>query len=331
MIARLSSGAGAVTRYPIGRSSVVKVAIILVGMLTLYPLGNSTEASPAKSFRDIALTPERDEAKEAQGELRADARELAEVLRIKPLIIMIEKSRRAGAEDATQLPRAVQNARIICLWRLFIASEEVRKVVQAINYDLATSYTALDTLVVKRNMTMNLINTANFLQGGTMGTVKQSLSYPGGFITHVAAQEVGMTTFGLGTALAASTLFVPSFWSRKIDATPNTLAHIFNVSYRPNDADRSYLWRFMNSPIPGSSLNLTRREILLRHWQDLGLIQPGQAKSLARLSALPAQSESMTENIRIIMQRIALLNDLKTHFEEFDGSLFELHKAISID
>jgi len=47
---------------------------------------------------------------------------------------------------------------------------------------------------------------------------------------------------------------------------PDALSNIANVSYHPVDANRSYLWQFLEARLPGTALK--RRQVLVRHWQD---------------------------------------------------------------
>ena len=86
----------------------------------------------------------------------------------------------------------------------------------------------------------------------------------------------------------------------------------------------------MNSPIPNSQFkNMTRREILLHHWQDIAGLDITKEKALRKLSQAKEGDEDLSESISVLARRIALLHDLRTHLEEFDGSLYELHHAIS--
>jgi hypothetical protein len=207
--------------------------------------------------------------------------------------------------------------------------EEVRKVVAIINYELAKSHVALDSLTSKRDMTINMLNTVNFMQGGTLGCVAKSIDFKYGYF--MADKEISEVSFGTSAGLPAIGLFVPSMWSRRIDSPPNTLARIFDPNYKPPASEQSYLWKFMNSPIPASPIKLTRREILIKHWEELEGLNSKDQKRIKRLAATPEGEESLREGIRIISQRNDLLFDLKTHIEEFDGSLYELHKVISMN
>jgi hypothetical protein len=306
-----------------------QVATFTIACALLAPAA-CAEASDAKSFLDIKMMPNRDLQGEARGELRADAKELADLLNIKPLVSALRKSKEAGT-DSTHLPRSLQQARMLCLWKILIASQEVRKVVAAINFNLSRSNATLDALSAKRDMTLDMLNTFNFMQGGILGTIKQAASFPGHTVSQAARQEIAMTSFGTGTALAAIGLFVPSLWSRKIEPPPNILVHVFDPNYRPADAERNYLWKFMNSPIPGSNLALTRRQILIKHWEDFEGLNSKDESRLKKLAASPSESEQLNESIRIISQRMDLLHDMKTHFEEFDTALYELHKAITFN
>jgi hypothetical protein len=300
--------------------------------IVLQVIGTSAQSagfdSDAKAYRDIKLTPSVDITSLNDISVRADAEEIANLLNIKPLaerIITFKKASPSGAEA----PRPVQQARLLCLYKLFTASQEVRKASAIVDLELATSNASLDALTAKRDMTINIINSTNFLQGGTLGTTKQSMALHG--IRGSILQEVAMTSFGTSIGLSLSTFVVPSLWREHIPSTSNSLALVLDESLKPPDGDRSYLWRFLNASIPGDGSHLTRRDILKKHWQTVAAYVPSDRKNAARLSANSSDYQGLTENIAILNRRIALLHDLKTHMEEFDGSLFELHKAISIN
>jgi hypothetical protein len=218
---------------------------------------------------------------------------------------------------------------MICLLRLYLVSQEVRKAVALIDNELSTSNTALDSLSAQRYMASNLLNTTNFMQGGSAGTVKQSLSFIGGAPVS-ARQEIAMASFGTSIALSLTNLLLPRIWSRKVDTPPNSLSQVFDDKSKPDDASKSYLWKFLNSPVPGNG-PLPRRTILLKHWESLAGIDPTDVDIHRRLGALPEEGTVEHENIRILNKRISLLHDLKTHIEEFDGSLFEFHQAITMN
>jgi len=285
-------------------------------------------SSSEGSFKDIKMTPVRDRQAESLGELRADAKEAAQILRIEPMVSMLRKARSEGSSSARP-SRSVQHARMLCLWKLSVASQEVRKVSATIDFEIAKSAESLDQLSAKRDMAINMINTLNFMQGGILGTIKQSTSFPTHPATPTARQTIAMVSFSTGTAMAMSTLFVPSLWSRELDSQPNILAHVFDANFKPDDADRSYLWRFMTSPIPGSADNIPRRAMLIKHWEALTKLNSADERRLRLLAAKPNDDETLKETIRVVSQRMDLLHDLRTHIEEFDTSLYELHKAIT--
>jgi len=283
-------------------------------------------ASGAGSFRDIKMTPDRDRDGEARGEPRAEAEELATLLNIKPLVEKLRAAKASGSPEAT---RPIEQTRLLCMWKIFIALQEVRKVVAVLNVEIARSNESFNSLTAKRNMTTNVLNTATFMQYGILGTIDKSMNLK--FGQPIPSVEINTVMFGIGTALPTIALFAPSIFKEKIDSPPNTLAHIFNASFRPADADKSYLWKFINSPIPGSNSPLTRREILIKHWEDFANLDIKDSKGMRRLAAMPSAEENLTESVRILGARIALLQDLKTHVEEFDASLYELHNAISMN
>jgi hypothetical protein len=305
-----------------------RLAILFTCLLVSFYCPAPGLATGAGSYRDIKMAPNRDRVAESRGELRTDAQEASRILRVEPLVEKLKATKEAGI-TATQLPRPIQQARLLCLVKIFIAMEEVRKVVGVINRELSVSYTALDSLTTKRDMAMNMLNTTIFMQAGVLGCISQGVNFKYG--QPITSKTVATVNFSNITGLSAVGLLVPSIWSRRIDSPPNFLAHIFNESYRPGDAEKSYLWRFMSSPIPGSTDGLTRREVLIKHWEDFAALDSKQERQVKRLAAMPAGEERLSESIRILSQRITLLHDLKTHLEEFDGSLFELHNAITMN
>jgi hypothetical protein len=260
--------------------------------------------------------------------LRPDAAEVAEVLEIQPYVQMLIAARSENAGTAGGggqiMPRNLLKVKVLTLYRIIQAQEEVRKIAAIIDRDLASSNVALNELTAKRLKTTNLITTINFMQGGILGITKQSLGLHGQF---AASQYELMTSFGLGTTLSVINLVQPYLWKRQLDP-PNSLAYFFNLGQVPPDAEQSYLWKFFNKQVPGSTWNMTRREVLINHWHDFAGLDKTNERNHRLLAASPADGEELTENSGILYKRIILLHDLKTHLEEFDASLYELHKAI---
>jgi hypothetical protein len=129
---------------------------------------------------------------------------------------------------------------------------------------------------------------------------------------------MGLSTLLLSPYVIKSDLLPP----------PDALSNIANVSYQPGDANRSYLWQFLEAKLPGSDLK--RRQALVRHWQDFAGLSSKEEGRFRMPSSSP-EVENLTVAIINTNRRITLLHDLQTHIEEFDGSLFELHQAITLN
>lgn len=298
--------------------------VILFSLSCMLQLSARAQADNSHSFLDIKITPDRDSASEQAGQLRRDAQEIANLLGINPLVEKLRSAKLADQKNTASLPRALQVAKLLCLYKILIASEEVRKVVAQINFDLSCANSELYTLTEKYNATSNMLNTVNFMQGGILGITKNSMALANQSL--VARQSIAMTSFGIGTTLPALNLFVPSLWTMKSESKANMLSHIFDTNFHPPDAKVSYLWKFFNSPVPYSASNLTRRQILVKHWEAFSGLHDNE-KIQAKLTG--TTEKIFRENIGLVRQRISLLQDMKTHIEEFDGALFELHQAIS--
>jgi hypothetical protein len=300
----------------------IKRALILAMMPMIFPSAVFA-GTEHKQFLDIKMTPPL-EAK-VDTTIRPDALDAADTLKLTPYIARLQASKAELANGTVS--RGDLNARMLCLWRIAEALTEVRKLTAQIDRDLASSYVALDSLSGKKNAVENFINTMNFVQGGTLGIVKQSLFLHRQF---QASQYPLITSFSIGTGLAALNLVLPSIWVRRINPPPNTLAHFLIKNYEPPDRKESYLWSYLDAPIPNSPWpTMRRREVLVHHWEDFEGLNQKQETVLKKLSALPEGSENLDESIAIVNQRLSLLHDLRTHVEEFDGALYELHKAIA--
>lgn len=289
------------------------------------PDGGTVSGHGAGSFYDIKMTPDIDHGAAAAGQLRADAAEIADLLEIMPYVERLREQKKNNPSSTSELPKPLLNAKVLCLWRILVLTEEVRRYSAAIDCDLASSNVVLADLTGKRDATSNMLNTVNFAQGGVLGITKQSL-----LLSHFfnSSQMPIMISASLSTGLSLTNLLLPAVWKSKITQSQNILSHFINTSYRPPDADHSYLFKFFTSEIPGSTNHLTRREILLKHWQAFKHLNPEDHKLMRKLSASPEPNEDMAENINVLSLRIELLHDLKTHVEEVDGALYELHKAI---
>ncbi len=303
-------------------------AILLVGLGSWFcTAAVFSYGEDVKSYRDISLSPPTVKLGVKSSGMRPDAEEVADLLNVRGLA---EKIRSARDLHESPMPRAVEQARLICLYRLFIASEETRKAVAVIDFELAKSNQNLGALSAKRDAARNMITTLNFAQGGSAGIVKNSLSFIGGAKLPVR-QEIAMSSFGTSIGLSILNLLLPSVWGRQIDSAPNSLAQVFTDSVRPDDANRSYLWKFLNSPVPGSSDLQTRRQILLKHLETISQVDPQDSKTINKIAALPDPGRELDENIKVLNKRINLLYDLETHIEEFDAALFEFHQAITLN
>lgn len=301
------------------QTSLILALIALALSLSI----SSASARDEKTFRDITMIPEV-KGVVPPGELRPDAQEIANILNIQPLVARLQAARGSQAQAA----KPVLYARLLCDWKMFAAGEEVRKFVNLIESDLADSNITLDSLMAKQNKTINTLNTLNFAQGGILGICKQSL------FLHQEAQASQyplIVSFSNNIVLSGMTLFVPSIYRHRMNSHPNSLAHFLDPNYAPPDAARSYLWKYFNSAIPGAPHNLTRRQLLLKHWEAYQNLNTKDSALLRRLGAHPQEGDELSEGIKNVGQQVELLHDLKTHVEEFDASLYELHKEIQID
>lgn len=301
-----------------------KALICLVVVLICAGVCPSAIAETSKEYLDIKMTAVRNLSAEANNELRADAAEVADLLHMRPVVEMLRTAQRSG-KDMSLSPKAMQSARLMCLWRVFQASEEVRKVVAQINYDIAVNNVHLETLLSRKRKVNNLLNVFNFTQSGVLGCVKNGLAI--GAVYPIFRQEIAMTSFGITGCLPLVNMAAPKAIFRRTTDSVNMLSHVTDPNFRPAYSNQSYLWKYFNSPIPGSSSPEPRREVILKHWETLKGLSATNPKQRELMAG--THDKARLEGIGIVSQRIEILHDFKTHIEEFDGALFELHQAIS--
>lgn len=297
--------------------------VVIALTLCFLSIEPAALAKGRSEFVDIKLTPDVTPSQVPAGAIRADAKEVAQLLEIEDYVVQIQEAKRTGAP----MTRDLTNKKMICLWRIMTAAEEVRKMSGRIDRELSFTNIALDELISRRNGVSNALNTLNFAQGGTTGILKQSFVLNHWFNTSQLFLLVGA---GVGTTLAGINLVHPYLWSRRVENNPNILAHFLDPKYQASDANVSYLWKFFNSSVPGSSNNLTRRQVVIKHWEAYTGLNTADENNWRKLAAHPKNTDELIrENIKVLFQRVDLLHDLQTHIEEIDGSLFELHKVIS--
>lgn len=307
----------------------IKVKACLSALVVVLGSNTAPALALAGEFRDITITA-RISPDDSPENVRADAREVAQLLGIESLVRQLHQAKKQGLLDSSRIPsRRLLNAKIICLWQILMASEEVRALVAKVNADLSRSFWSMEKLSGQAQRTTNLVNDVNFLQFGILGTCKQSLRLDK--VRPWGPQNLAITTNSISIGLSGLSLLPPILYHKKIGPPPTTLAHILSDNYAPKDAARSALWKFFNAPIPGSGKTLTRRQVLVKHWEDLTALETDNHYRLKRLMALPEASEPLYERLSVVLERIDLLRDFKCHIEEFDNALYELQQSITED
>jgi hypothetical protein len=280
-------------------------------------------AAPDGEFKDIRITA--DKTGHA-GELNTDAREVAQLLGVMKFAEDLHTARQTQA-SGTPIPRRFLKEKVICLSQIELALEEVRKFVATINQDLATSNSSLDGLSDRKNQATALINNVNFTQAGILGDVKQGLRLDAA--PYSATQSIGTTFFGNLALLGVSAVIVPSSFRTPVQECPTILTFVLDPNYTPPVSDQGYLWKYFNAPIPGAKNSLTRRQILMRHWEDWLELNPKDLKLINQLKAQHPESKKLFEKSFGLQRQILLLRDLRAHVEEFDNALYALHQSIS--
>jgi hypothetical protein len=195
---------------------------------------------------------------------------------------------------------------------------QCQEVIAQIDSETAAGLAIKASMEDKRDRAVKTNSYANIIANGAVTGSGSMLQMPFETVTDSRYELPGEALESAG-ALMAGTL---GGWALHQSAgdklsypiKPNMLAKIFK---RPNDADTEYpdvIWRYLNSVPPNSGpLGLSRRQELIRRWEDLGRIPPQntvKGRTYMRIIAgtIP-QNKSIT--ISMLRDRAAMLQDLK--------------------
>ncbi|MGH9548558.1 MAG: hypothetical protein ACRD3W_04250, partial [Terriglobales bacterium] len=133
----------------------ISLCAIIIGCLAIRA---SAVDENRKQYLDITMIPD-SSAAEAQGLMRPDAEEIAELLKIKPLVDRIRAAKQSGETDYSHMPKPILQAKILCLYKIMIAKQEVRRLVAQLDRELAEGNIALNTLTARKGNFANAVTT----------------------------------------------------------------------------------------------------------------------------------------------------------------------------
>ncbi len=129
-----------------------------------------------------------------------------------------------------------------------------------------------------------------------------------------------------GTALTLLAMLQMRGGKRKVDTSPNSLAEVFKLQTDPDDRFSAFVSRLLNAPPPGSTDGKTRAELLNEAWRkaQITTMKLDSSRDLSAISAMPSHK---FDTIKIVENRIVLLQSLKKELESFQGDVLAMLRS----
>jgi|GEM_PF-1066122 len=259
--------------------------------------------------------------------LTPGAQEAAQLLGIVPQVerlILLKQSQGAG-QDPIALSDEQLNLRVYLLDKIVGQSLEVRMVCDRIDRELAWAYAGKGGMEAARQRNLNLLFTANFMQGGVLGTIAGPEFLHG---DARAGAELLLTASGVGLGLSTLAFLESRSGSKKVDGETTVLADIFDLKHEELQQHHpEVVMNYLNSTPPLTVGGATRKQILIAGWKKGHWLRSTEAKQLNKLAALQTPGARQRENINLLAKRIRMLYDVQWTVEQLDGELLELLRA----
>jgi hypothetical protein len=290
------------------------VALLLVAAVCLS--AGASAQQPPKVVPDTDLPLSAEQTARATGMLPLFDR-------IRKLSSEFESKTESSSQDRWELFFERQQA----LMQVTSASMEVDATTGQIDVEIAETRELQNYLTTHRDSQVGRLNLVSIAIGGTAGTASSAL----GLTTHATAASVTGIVAGSATAaLSLIGLRVSQGPKRELEVKSNMLSELFD---RPADERNVYskvVATFMNAPVPGNPDGLTRQQMLIRGWVQVGRIpEPETAKGrekIAQITSVPG--EKIKQSIGDLDDRQAMLYDFRARLTHMKRDLAVLLASI---
>jgi hypothetical protein len=176
----------------------------------------------------------------------------------------------------------------------------------------------LAKLTERQANVMQKLYEANFIQGGTFGSIASYLFLKKRLIP---AGRVLLVSGGIGIGLTAISLLAMQGGWRRNQTGPNSLADFFNL--RPDHGFSPLVYAYLNSASPSRADGKSRRQSLEEYWANnsVATVNLKDRRTLEKLASMPS---CKWDTIKLVLNRIALLSTLREEYNEFNVELLDL-------
>lgn len=251
--------------------------------------------------------------------LSSGAQEMAKSLNLLASLAELQQMKQSGVDS-----QRMQELEVHLLEKTLTGALELQVATDKVDEDLYYNYhIALSELLQNRAKWLQYNYNANFLQSGILGIVAGRLylsrhSYAGDRMFVISGSN--------GTALTLLAMLQMRGGKRKVDTSPNSLAEVFKLQTDPDDRFSAFVSRLLNAPPPGSTDGKTRAELLNEAWRkaQITTMKLDSERAQSAISAMPSHKY---DTIKIVENRIVLLQSLKKELESFQGDVLAMLRS----
>lgn len=259
----------------------------------------------------------------ASNQLGASGIEAAKLLQAERCAASIINSHRTGARNGADLQTLALD--LYMLEKILGAALEVRQVVDRIDQEKHYQFDILLPQLVRVRDRVNLLtNTANFTEIGVLKNIAGSDFYHhhnrAGYVTL-------MTMDAISVLLSTGNLAYLKLYRHKQNFQVNSLANVLKFNTPSQYHFSSLISSYLEGVAPGSANGITRKQQLLNHWKQTGLL-PNKERTAEVLASLPSMHDKRVETIELVNKQVQMLFDLRGSVETLDSGLLELLNAV---
>lgn len=207
------------------------------------------------------------------------------------------------------------------------ASMEVDATTGQIDVEIAETRELQNYLAARRDIQVGRLNLVSIAIGGTAGTASSAL----GLTTHdTAASVTGIVAGAATTVLSLIALRASEGGKQELEVKSNMLSEIFDRPANERNVYSKVVATFMNSPVPGYPDGVTRQQLLIRGWVQVGRIpDPATAKGREKIDQLTSiPGEKIKQTIGDLDDRQAMLYDFRARLTHMKRDLAVLLASI---
>ena len=208
------------------------------------------------------------------------------------------------------------------------ASLEVDGITAEIDSELAQISAIRGDLEARRDHAIGLNTIANIIASGATGVVGTALQFKNS--TANLGNAIGVAGAGISTLLSLIGLRQQRGGHRALGVAPNLLARLFDKKPEFHSDYPAEVWTYLNAVPPAEPGKETRRELLIKHWTELGRIEsietPKGQRKIELLTSSISQQRSLT--IDVLNDRGAMLADVRAQVSLIKRDLSKLMLAL---